>query len=139
MSWLSFDNVTWWAVAIAFVAAFIVGWLWYSPWGLFPLWARLGKLDLEALGSAPMVPTFVQTAVANLLGVILLAVLLPALGASGWVAGLLTGAILGLVLRGGAHAIHNGFALRHPGITVIDAAHDAVGLAIAGAILGAIG
>lgn len=139
MEWLSFGGVTWWAVGLAFVVTFVLGWLWYSPQGFFPVWARLGKLDLKAMGETNMVPTFLQTTVANALGVIVLAVLIVALDVDGWVAGLLTGAIIGLVFRAGAHAIHNGFAQRHPGITLIDAAHDTVALAIAGAILGAVG
>lgn len=139
MGWIDFGAVTWWAVGVAFLATFVLGWFWYSPQGLFPLWARLGNLDVEALRTANMIPTFLQTIVGNLLGVILLALLLPALGANGWAAGALTGLILGLVFRGGAHAVHNGFALRHPGITLIDAASDTVSLAVAGLILGAIG
>lgn len=137
MSWLAFGEVNWLAVAIAFVVTFVLGWFWYSPQGFFPLWARLGKLDLEALGKEPMVPTFLQTIVANVAGVIVLALLFQAADVSGWLAGAASGAIIGLVFRGGAHAIHNGFAMRHPGITLIDAAHDTVALAVAGAILAA--
>jgi hypothetical protein len=47
--------------------------------------------------------------------------------------------VLGLVFKGGAHAGHNGFALRAPLITVLDSAHDAVGLAVAGLVLALVG
>ena len=43
--------------------------------------------------------------------------------------------MIGLVLRGGAHALHNGFAARHPGVTLLDALHDTVALALSGLIL----
>ncbi len=83
-----------------------------------------------------MGPAFVQTFVANVLGVIVLAVLMANLGVASWWEGLLFGGLLGLVFRAGAHALHNGFALRSGRVTFIDAAHDASALAIAGAILG---
>jgi hypothetical protein len=82
---------------------------------------------------------FGGTFLGNAFGIILLALLMPALGVEGSLAGLGLGALLGLVFRGGAHAVHNGFALRHPGVTALDALSDTVSLAIAGAILGAAG
>lgn len=45
-------------------------------------------------------------------------------------------AVLGLVLRGGAHVVHNGFGGRSATLTAIDVAHDTVALALMGAILG---
>lgn len=139
MDWLSFGDVNWLAVVIAFVVVFVVGWFWYSPQGFFPLWARLGRIDRDAMENANMGVAFGGTALGTGLGVITLALLLNGLGVEGWGAGALTGLIVGFVFRGGAHAIHNGFALRHVGVTLIDAAHDTVQLAIAGAILGAMG
>ena len=139
MDWIDFGAVTWWAVAVAFVVTFIFGWFWYSPRGFFPLWRRLDKISEQDMQDANMGIAFGGTAAGNLLGVVLVAVLIPALGIEGWIGGLACGALLGLVLRGGAHAIHNGFAGRHPGVTLIDTAHDTIGLALAGAVLGALG
>ncbi len=139
MGWIDFGAVTWWAVAVAFLVAFVFGWFWYSPRGFFPLWARLGKISDEDMKNANMGIAFGGTVVGNLLGVLLVALLMPALGIEGWLAGLAFGALVGLVFRGGAHAIHNGFATRHPGVTLIDLAHDTIALALVGAILGAIG
>ena len=139
MSWIDFGAVTWWAVGVAFVATFAFGWFYYSPRGLFPLWARLGKVSDEDVKNSNMAIAFGGTALGNALGVLLLALLLSGLGVQGWLAGLATGALIGLVFRGGAHAIHNGFAARHPGVTLLDLVHDTIALAIAGAILGAIG
>ncbi len=139
MGWIDVGAVTWWAVGVAFLAAFVFGGFWYSPQGFFPVWARLGKISDEDMKNANMGVAFGGTVVGNLLGVVLMALMLPALGSEGWLAGLAVGALVGFVFRGGAHAIHNGFAARHPGVTLIDVAHDTIALAIVGAILGAAG
>lgn len=137
MDWLTFDGVNWLAVTVAFVAAFGFGALYYSKLMIFPLWMRLAKVSPKDVEQANMAVAFGGTIVATLVGVILQAVLMAGLGITGAGPGLLFGAILGVVFRGGAHAIHNGFAARHPGVTLLDLTHDAVGMAIAGAILGA--
>lgn len=136
MAWFDLGAVNWLAVLVAFVASFLFGFWFYSPAGLFPLWKRLGRISDDDMKSANMVVAFGGTLLGNLLGVIVLAVLMGGLGIDDWTGGLALGALIGLVFRGGAHAIHNGFAVRHPGITVIDAVHDAVGLALAGVVLG---
>ena len=97
-------------------------------------WIDFGAVTWWAVGVA-----FGGTFLGSALGVILLALLMVGLGVEGWAAGLATGALVGLVFRGGAHAIHNGFAVRHPGVTLLDLAHDTIALAMAGAILGAVG
>lgn len=136
MEWLTLDGVHWGGVGLAFLASFILGWVWYSPAVFFPVWSRLDGLTEEKQKNAPMGIAFVGTAVANLLGVILLAVLMLGLGVSGVASGAVLGAVLGLVFRGGAHFLHNGFAVRDWRISVIDAAHDTVALALAGVVLG---
>jgi hypothetical protein len=133
--WLSFGGVNWLGILVAFIATFALGWFWYSNAGFFPLWKRLGKITDEQIKNADMGVAFGGTALFNALGVILLAMLMAALHVTGVGGGAVLGAILGLVFRGGAHAIHNGFAIRDPRITLIDAASDTVSLALAGAIL----
>lgn len=136
MDWLSFAGVNWLAVALAFLASFALGALWYSPKGLFPLWMRHAHITEEQMAKANVGTAFAQTIVANLLGVILLAVLMVGLGVDDWAGGLVLGALVGLIFRGAAHALHNGFALRSPVVTALDAAHDTLGLALAGLVLG---
>ena len=126
----------WGGVALAFVVTFALGWLWYSQVAFFPVWSRLDGLTEEKMRHANMTVAFGGTALANLLGVILLAVLMAAIGAGGVGEGALLGAFVGLVFRGGGHFIHNGFAARDWRVSTIDAAHDTVALAVAGAILG---
>jgi hypothetical protein len=136
MDFLSLDGVNWLAVVVAFIASFALGAFWYSAAGFFPVWQRLGNITDEQIKHANMAAAFGGTVVANLLGVIVLAVLMVATGATGMGGGALLGMIVGLVYRAGAHALHNGFAVRNPKITLIDGAHDTLGLALAGAILG---
>lgn len=136
MDWFTFDGIDWIAVLVAFLATFAIGFWWYSDAGFFKAWRRLGNITREDMGGASMGVAFGGTIAANVLGVILLAMLMNGLGIDDWSGGLLLGAIVGLIFRGGAHALHNGFAIRHPGITLIDAAHDTVGLAVAGLVLG---
>ncbi len=133
--WLSLGGVNWIGVLVAFLATFALGWLWYSEIAFYPVWHRLGKTTDEEMKNANMGIAFGGTVVFNLLGVILLAMLMAALHVTGVGGGAALGALLGLVFRGGAHAIHNGFAIRDPRITLIDAAADTAGLALAGAIL----
>jgi hypothetical protein len=136
VEWIDLAAVNWMSVALAFVLSFGLGWFWYSPQGLFKPWKRATGITDQQMREADMGLAFTGTVTANLLGVILLAVLMAAADVSGWWQGLVFGAILGLIFRGGAHALHNGFAIRKPIVTLIDAAHDTVALALAGLIIG---
>jgi len=139
MDWLTFDGVNGWGVLVAFLAVFALGWFWYSDAAFFPMWRKAGGITDEQMKNANMGVAFGGTILATALGVLLLAVLMNATGATGVGGGAALGAVLGLVFKGGAHAGHNGFALRATRITVIDAAADTVGLALAGVILGLFG
>ncbi len=136
MDWFTFDGVNWIAVLVAFVAAFALGWWWYSPAGFWKVWRDRAGVTDDLMKDANMGVAFGLTILANALGVILLAMLMNRLGIDGWAGGLLLGALVGLIFRGGAHALHNGFAVRSHSVTLIDAAHDTAGLALAGLILG---
>ncbi len=136
MEWIDLGAVNWMAVAFAFLLTFGLGWFWYSPQGFFTPWKRATGITDQQMREADMGMAFAGTATANLLGVILLAVLMVAADVSGWWQGIVFGALLGLIFRGGAHALHNGFAIRKPIVTLIDAAHDTVALALAGLIIG---
>ena len=136
MDWFDLGAINWLAVVLAFLLSFGLGWFWYSPQGFFTPWKRANGITEQQMGEANMGTAFGGTIAASLLGVILLAVLMAAADVSGWWQGLVFGAILGLVFRGGAHALHNGFAIRKPMVTLIDAAHDTVALAVAGSIIG---
>ena len=136
MDWLTFEGVNWIGVAIAFVVSFGFGWWYYSPAGVWNVWKRAAKVTNEDMENSSMGVAFGGTILANILGVILLAVFMVQLGADSWIDGLVLGAIVGLVYRAGAHALHNGFAMRSPIVTLLDGLHDIVALALAGVILG---
>lgn len=136
MEWLSFEGVNWWAVLVAFVAVFALGSVWYSRLMFFPVWSRLESLDDEKMRNANMPLVFGQMLVGNALGVLALAWLMAGLEITGWWDGLLFGLLVGVAFRAGAFLVHNGFAQRHPLVTLIDSGHDAVSLALAGVILG---
>ncbi len=139
MGWLTFDGLNWLAIAVAFLVSFAFGWFWYSDAGIFKLWRRLGNISDEDMKGASMGVAFGGTIIGNLVGVIVLAMLMAATDAMSAGAGLVMGAVLGLAFRAGAHFIHNGFALRHPMISVLDSFHDIVGLALAGLVIGLMG
>jgi len=138
MDWLSLEGVNWLAVAIAFIVCFAFGWWYYSPAGVWNVWKKAAGVTGEQMEGASMGVAFAGTIIANLLGVLLLAILMVQLGAESWVDGLVLGAIIGLVFRAGAHALHNGFAIRSPKVTLLDGLHDTVALALAGVVLGLI-
>jgi hypothetical protein len=136
MDWLTFDGVNWLAVAIAFIVSFAFGWWYYSPAGLWNTWKKAAGVTGEQMEGASMGVAFGGTIAANLLGVIVLAILMVQLGAESWIDGLVLGAVIGLVYRAGAHALHNGFAVRSPKVTLLDGLHDTIALALAGTVLG---
>lgn len=139
MDWFTFAGINWLAVLVAFVAAFALGWFWYSKAAFFPMWLRLGKISDDDMKNANMGVAFGGVILSNLLGVILLAMLMAGLDVTGAGPGAALGAIVGLVFRGGAHAGHNGFAVRDWRITLIDTAADTAGLALSGLVLGLMG
>ncbi|MDN4479241.1 DUF1761 domain-containing protein [Demequina lignilytica] len=136
MDWFDLGAINWIAVLVAFVVSFALGWWWYSPAGFWNLWRDKAGVTDDLMKDANMGAAFGGTVVFNVLGVILLALLMAGLGIDTWSGGLVLGALVGLIFRGGAHAIHNGFAVRSPAVTAIDTAHDTVALAVAGVILG---
>ncbi|MFN3866380.1 MAG: DUF1761 domain-containing protein [Demequina sp.] len=136
MEWFSFDGVPWLGVLLAFVVASVMGWFWYSPRGFFRPWQRaVGFTDAQMEG-ANMGLAFGQMVVGNVLGLIVLAALLLALGIDSWWAATLTGGVLGFAFRGGAHMLHDGFAMRGPVATWIDTAHDTLALTLSGLPIG---
>ena len=135
--WLSLDGVNGVAVLVAFLASFFLGWVWYSNAAFFPMWVRLGKITDDDMKNANMAIAFGGTALFNLLGVILLAVLMEATGATSVGGGAVLGAIVGLVFRGGAHVDPQRIRASRPPDHA-DRCRRATpsGLALAGAVLG---
>ncbi|ELT45352.1 DUF1761 domain-containing protein [Arthrobacter nitrophenolicus] len=139
MDWLSYvSQINWLAVLLAFVASMAIGFVWYMPAVLGTRWmAAIGKTeeDLKNIGGGAGI--WLPMMLASALTAILLAVLISKLGLDNALAGAWFALVLGLVFRAGGHVIHNGFAGRPAAVTVIDAGHDLVAMAVSGAIIGA--
>ncbi|OUR60950.1 twitching motility protein PilT [Bermanella sp. 47_1433_sub80_T6] len=91
------DGVNWLAVIVGFMAAYLLGWLWYSPKLFGSKWAEAVGIDMSGETEMPAMAMFVQavgtfllswlvgiTAASNaLLTIILIAVTLMTLMAAG--------------------------------------------------------
>jgi hypothetical protein len=132
------DQLNWWAILVAALAAFPIGFVWYDlKMGFGKKWMKmvgLKKSDVESGDGMAM--TFGALTVFALATAFLLAVLLKATGTTGLVDSIVFGAIVGFVLRGGAHFIHNGFAKRPMALSFLDAGHDTLSMMVMAAILG---
>ncbi|MDN4483122.1 DUF1761 domain-containing protein [Demequina lignilytica] len=136
MSWFTASHIEWLAVILATIATFVVGFAWYHPRTLGPLWMRLVGLTEEEVRTAPPL-RFVATGVVAFVTAIVLNVLMVELSVLSVGGGALFGAFLAFVMRAGSHVIHHGFELRPHTLTLVNGGHDIVALAVAGAIIGA--
>ncbi len=137
---LSVEHVNWLAVAVAALATFFLGGVWYQA--LFgKLWVRLHGYSPEKVkqmqAAKPPALFFGGMIVAYFLLAIVMAVLIAALGITSWSGG----ATLGFLIWLGP-AIAMGFTAwlasdRVIGVFLIDWAYQLVFLVMMGAILGA--
>lgn len=136
MGWFDLSEVAWLGVAVATLAAFIVSYLWYHERGLGRAWSRASGVPLANLraGLAPKAATqLVVLAVTAAVMCVLQAELLIVSVAGG----LAFGAFVGLIFRLGWSFVHGAFEGRPAAITILDAGHDVVALAVIGAVVGA--
>lgn len=130
-------KLNWWAVLLATLSSFVVGFLWYDKRAFGKQWMKLVGLTEKQLNSSKnMGATFTWTGIASLLSAVTLGYLMIALGVSGLLEGLLFGGVIGAAFRLGGHVIHNGFSRRPAALTAIDGGHDIIALATMGALLG---
>jgi hypothetical protein len=136
VGWFGLGDVEWLGVAVATLAAFIVGFVWYHPRALGTAWARLANVDLAELraGVATRAPIAVVALAATAVFMNVLQAELLVVSLTG---GLMFGAFVGLVLRLLWALFHDAYEFRPMGLTVINAAHDIVALAVIGAVVGA--
>lgn len=135
----SVQHMNWLAVLVASLVPFIIGFVWYSyDYGFGKRWSKLvglKKSDLEKTDG--MVMTFGVLAIFAVATAVVLAGLLKATGTVGVMDSLVFGVVIGVVLRGGAHFIHNGFAKRPVELTLLDVGHDMISVGVMAAVLGA--
>ena len=136
---MAFAGVNYVAVAIAAVAGWLVGALWY--WVLGKRWMAANNMTPEAIkanGSPSPLP-FIIAFVANLVLAWAIAGLLGHFAQFTIKDGVITGAAcwLGFVIT--TMAVNNVFAKRKPALLLIDGGHWLAVLMVQGAIIGAMG
>ena len=130
-----FEHVNWLAVLVAGIAFFALGAIWYTA--LFgKKWAKLVGLDYDSPGgNMPMI--FGLTLLFELVACTVLAIFIHETGHTGWMPGAHLGLLIGVGIVTPVIAINNLYQRKSGALTAIDAGHMALGLGVAGAILGA--
>lgn len=130
------------AVLVAAAGAWIAGAVWYGVLGKAWL-AALGKTKKELMGPSgkPRPGPFILSFAADLVIAFVLAGVVGAMGAGkvNVLTGIVTAALLWLGFVVTSMAVNNAFAGRKTTLTVIDAGHWLLAMAVAGAIVGAFG
>lgn len=138
MDWINhLANVNYIAVAVATLSTYVLGFIWYQ-WPVFgEAWAKsLGLTKEQADNTEDLGGAFIMSLIGGIAKTLCIAVLMVATGTTGIFGGVFFGAIVALTLISTSLAYHNGFARMSSKLTMINATHDVVELAVIGAILG---
>lgn len=130
-----FSDLNWLAVAVAVVASFIIGSLWYGALLFQKPWMRASGMSFEKGKQANMLLTFGGTAVLNLL--IAIAIALLAGPHAGWKMGLHTGVFSAFFFVATALGVIYLFEQRPFKLWLINTGYQLVIFAAMGAIIGA--
>ncbi len=132
------QNLNYIAVAVASIASYILGFVWYH-WAVFGrAWANaLGLSREEADNNECLGGAFAISLVSGLSKTLLIALLLSALNISGVLSGAFFGAALAIVFTATSLGYYNGFARTSVKLTFINSAHSVAELALLGAIIAA--
>ena len=132
-------NLNYLAVIVTSVVGFLIGWIWYSPVLFAKAWMAENKFTEETMMAAAakgmgktLCTAFVFTAVMTWA----LAALIAAHGSDGWLAGAKFGAFVAFGVVAANSAVCAQFEQRSWKHWAINAGHDVVMCAVAGAILG---
>lgn len=134
-------DVNWLAVLVAAVAHFVLGGLWYSP-VMFakPFMRGMGKSEEELRsGAKPSALMFGGAFLGGLTKSASLALILAWIGDLGVAESMIVGALVGIGIHGAADATNALFEGRHRNLVLIGIGYDTAGLAMAGAIIAAMG
>jgi len=126
--------VNWWAIVVAAVVKFLIGWGWYAPPVLGKRWQELSNFTQEQMRSGLAAAIVVQI-IGDLIMAYVLARFIAHYGAAGVLGGALIGfmAWLGFVATIMASAI---FYEKKPAeLVAINAGYQLVGIVVMGAIL----
>jgi len=138
-----FDSINLLAVLVAWLVAYISGFIWFGPKTFYPIWWKLmGKSSKDVPGGGTsMGITFGSVMLGQLVAVVTLALFIGVLVDAGKVIGALDGALVGLLLGFGIAAStavgHRMFSGHGAIVWIIESGNDIINLGIAGAILAA--
>ena len=131
------QNLNYLVIAIATIASYVLGFVWYH-WAVFgEAWANALSLtkeeadNTEGLGGA-----FAVSLVSGLAKTLFLALLISAIAISGFLNGLFFGAVIATVFTVTSLGYYNGFARSPSKLTLINSAHSIIELSLIGAIIG---
>ena len=125
------------AVAIATIASYVLGFVWYH-WAVFgEAWANaLGLTKEEADNTEGLGGAFAISLVSGLTKTIFIAFLMSVTNISGVLNGAFFGAVIATVFTATSLGYYNGFARTPSKLTLINSVHSVVELALIGAIIG---
>lgn len=129
------------AIALGFLATFVFNAVWFGPKTFYPAWLKaLGKpmpkreeADMSAKGQIAL---FGGTFAGQLAAVIVLAVVIGLIPDADWSVGAFAGVGVGVVAAGSSLG-HRLFSYQGFKVWIIEVSADVIGLAIAGAVIGA--
>jgi hypothetical protein len=127
--------VSWWAIIIAAIVKFLIGWAWYAPPVLGRRWAALSGQSMDSDFSG-MAPAIVVQLIGDLVMAYVLARFIGHYGADG----LVNGAVIGFMAWLGFVAtlmVTSIFYEKKPiELIAINAGYQLVGIVVMGAIIG---
>jgi len=131
------QNLNYIAVAIATIASYVLGFVWYH-WAVFgEAWANaLGLTKEEADKTEGLGGAFAISLVSGLTKTIFIALLMSATNISGVISGVFFGAVLATVFTVTSLGYYNGFARTPSKLTLINSAHSVIELALISVIIG---
>jgi len=131
------QNLNYIAVAIATIASYVLGFIWYH-WAVFgEAWANALSLTKEqADNTEGLSGAFAISLLSGLTKTIFIALLLSATNLSGVLNGVFFGALIAAVFTVASLGYYNGFARTPSKLTLINSAHSVIELSLIGAIIG---
>ena len=131
------QNLNYIAVAIATIASYVLGFIWYH-WAVFgEAWANaLGLTKEEADNTEGLGGAFAISLVSGLTKTIFIALLMLVTNISGVISGAFFGVLLATVFTVTSLGYYNGFARTPSKLTLINSAHSVIELALIGITIG---
>lgn len=131
-------DVNYWAVAIATVAAMVVGSLWYTPRLFGNYWMRVARVDVgDRSAVAPIVTTVLVGFVSAWVLALATQVAWLALGGAYLLVALLTAVMLWAGFTAARFITHDAFEGRPAGLTIVNIGHELVTAVVMALIIGA--